>query len=507
MVRFRKTRDRVSVGLFNFGELKREAKMEKEGSDPRTDLVATGGESPGFAQALIDARRGSFNAAASLALAAVDEARPVLQHRALADAVEVAIVLHDRGADETVWKPLQTKILEMLSKTRDIYWARLRLLDQGGMQQISGPPLQAGRWTGKDPEAIRIARESGTEDDFCRTLLVYDWYTVADIEGILLQAGGWSSEENLARALSVAAETLMYRHGEFDRACTLLEEQWALQERRGSIVEQAKSLVRLTMALLANGELRRAIDTRDAARRMVEQLGPDYVIFEHSGTTRGGDLYPEISMESNFAWYVEGNWSLVAEHWVKAIALEEPGGSPVHIVEAAMAAQAYARLGEIANASHYLDELTIVLKQLQPRDWAFNGAVGRASHAIWDMCAVRYASDYRAMALEMLLRGVGDWTNTSLEQTVARMSALLGNASESRDYFQRARRRLGGKPDDPRAAILDFDEAVAIRLCPAIGLSRREPLLSSAIEGFNRNGMGGWVDRVQNERENTKAGR
>jgi hypothetical protein len=33
------------------------------------------------------------------------------------------------------------------------------------MQQISGPPLQVGRWLGKDPNAVRIARELGTEDD------------------------------------------------------------------------------------------------------------------------------------------------------------------------------------------------------------------------------------------------------------------------------------------------------------------------------------------------------
>jgi hypothetical protein len=456
---------------------------------------------PALLDALDLAQRGSFTAAAALASAAVDEAIPVLRDRTLAVAVQVAVVLHDRCADEAIWKPLQLTILEVLGEMHNIYWARLRLLDRGGMQQISGPPLQVGRWTGKDPEAIRIARDSGTEDDFCRTLIVYDWYSVADIEGILLQSRSWSSQENVARALSVAAETLMYRHGEFDRACTLLEEQRVVQERRGSIVEQAKSLVRLTMALLAAGELRRAVATRDAAREMVDRLGPGYLIFEHSGTTRGGDLYPEISMESNFAWYLEGKWRLVAEHWVKAVALEEPGGSPVHIVEAAMAAQAFARVGEFDDVSRYLDELTIVLKQLEPRDWAFNGAVGRASHAIWDMAATRYAQDYRDMALEMLSAGVGDWTNTSLEQTVARMSALLGNASESRDYFERARRRLGNKTADPRRGILDFDEAVAIRHCVGIGPERREMLLSSAIEVFNRNDMAGWVDRAQNERQ------
>ena len=62
---------------------------------------------------------------------------------------------------------------------------------------------------------------------------------------------------------------------------------------------------------------------------MVARLGPGYLIYEHAGTTRGGDLYPEVSMESNFAWYLEGNWEAVAEHWVRAVAVEERGGSPV----------------------------------------------------------------------------------------------------------------------------------------------------------------------------------
>lgn len=419
---------------------------------------------------------------------------------ATAEAVETVTLLSEGGAADEQWQPLQGRLLSALGDRRDILWARLKLLDQGAMQKLSGPPLHAGRWLGKDPDVISIARAEGTEDDFCRTLLVYDWWSLPDIDALLERARGWS-EVNRARALSVAAETLMYRHGAFDRACALLEEQLALQERRGSIVEQAKSLVRLTMGLLAAGRLAECYATRDRAREMVDRLGPGYLIHEHVGTTRGGDLYPEISMESNFAWYTEGRWREVADHWVKAIGLEEPGGSPVHIVEAAMAAQAYARLGEFDRAAFYLDELTKVLKQLQPRDWAFNGAAGRAAHAIWDMQAARYAADYRAMALAMLGVGVGDWTNTSLEETVARMAALLSHAEESRQYFAAARKRLGERADDPRIAIFDFDEAVAIRLCPAIGTARRTGLLDKAAAGFEQNGMAGWAERARRERE------
>src|SRR5260370_38470935 len=106
---------------------------------------------------------------------------------------------------------------------------------------------------------------------------------------------------------------------------------------------------------------------------MVARLGPDYLIHEHAGTRRGGDLYPEISMESNFAWYLVGDWEAVAKHWVHAIALEEPGGSPVHIVEAAMAAQAYARLCCFSEGDFYLQALTPALQQFKHGCWAWHG--------------------------------------------------------------------------------------------------------------------------------------
>jgi tetratricopeptide (TPR) repeat protein len=413
--------------------------------------------------------------------------------------VTMAVELHDRGAGEDVWEPLRSEALERLGDQHDCRWARLRLLEGGGMNQISGPPLQAGRWTGLDQDAVHVVRTQGDEHDYCRTLLVYDWLGVDDVDDLLERARRWTSPLNLARALSVAAETLMYRHGGFDRACALLEEQRDLHAKSGSIVEQAKSLVRLTMAQLAAGELEAATATRGRARDMVARLGPGYLIYEHAGTTRGGDLYPEISMESNFAWYLEGDWLAVAEHWAQAVSIEEPGGSPVHIVEAAMAAQAYARLHRFQDARTYLDELTIVLKQLEPRDWAFNGAVGRASHAIWDMAAVDYAGDYRDFALRLLAAGVGDWTNTSLELTVARMAALLDRHDEASAYFESARAKLGAKDKDPRRAIVDFDQAVALRMPQPPEDGRREALLHGALSTFQERGMNGWVQRTTDE--------
>jgi tetratricopeptide (TPR) repeat protein len=451
---------------------------------------------------LAAAQAGAFAEAAST----YDEAVAILDGHPRTGAqacdllVEAATALHDVGAEERLWVRLQTSAYRRLGKRRDLRWARLRLLEPGRMKKISGPPLQVGRWIGLDFDAVRIARRGGDDTDYRRTLLVYEWLTTEDVDQLLARARRWKSPLTRGHALSVAAETLMYRHGRFERACELLEEQLALHAARGSIVEQAKSLVRLTMALLAAGRIEAAVSARTKAREMVARLGPSYLIYEHAGTTRGGDLYPEISMESNFAWYLEGDWQAVAEHWAKAVALEEPGGSPVHIVESAMAAQAFARLGRFAEAGTYLDALTPALKRLQPRDWAFNGAVGRASHAIWDIGGRDYAATYRGLALRLISAGVGDWTNTSLNLTVARMAALLGDYAQAKEYFQKARLELGEGRRDPRRAIVDYDEAVALRLM-GIQDRRRGRLLKEAIATFRLRGMRGWVGRAKAEGE------
>jgi tetratricopeptide (TPR) repeat protein len=452
------------------------------------DLGLAAAEAGGFAEAV-----SAFDEAV-----AILDRHPTAATQACDLLVEAAAVLHDAGADKSLWVRLQSSAYRRLGKRRDLRWARLRLLDPGRMKKISGPPLQVGRWIGLDRDAVRIARRRGDDADYRRTLLVYDWLTVEDVDALVIRARRWRSPLTRGHALSVAAETLMYRHGQFDRACKLLEEQLTLHAACGSIVEQAKSLVRLTMGLLAAGRIEAAVSTRTKAREMVARLGPGYLIHEHAGTTRGGDLYPEISMESNFAWYLEGNWQAVAEHWSKAVALEEPGGSPVHIVESAMAAQAFARLGRVTEARSYLDELTPILKKLQPRDWALNGAIGRASHAIWDLGGRDYAVTYRDLALRLISAGVGNWTNTSLHLTVGRMAALLGAHQQANDYFQKARLELGDRRNDPRRAIVDYDEAVALRLLD-LQERRRDQLLKEAIATFSARGMQGWLARAEAE--------
>jgi hypothetical protein len=113
-----------------------------------------------FTAALSEIHRGAWQAAAALMARGIDWQAPDL-----ASGVEAVMRMHDAGVDVALWKRFQERLIGTLGPRRDILWARLRLLDPSDMQQISGPPLQVGRWLGKDPNAVRIARELGTEDD------------------------------------------------------------------------------------------------------------------------------------------------------------------------------------------------------------------------------------------------------------------------------------------------------------------------------------------------------
>ena len=159
---------------------------------------------------LAAAEAGAFSEAA----AAIRDAVAILDnnlrtHKQACDLlVEAATNLHDNGADESIWVPFQKSAYMRLGKQRDLRWARLRLLEHGRMQKISGPPLQVGRWLGLDREAVGIARHRGNDADYCRTLLIYEWLTVADVDALLVRAQRWKSQLTCAHALSVAAETL-----------------------------------------------------------------------------------------------------------------------------------------------------------------------------------------------------------------------------------------------------------------------------------------------------------
>ena len=438
------------------------------------------------------------------AVSALDEALSALVdsgvHQSTATELVAAVAesLRTAGEPEAVWLPLVERGLAQCAERRDTTWARLALMPSPPMEELFSGRIYAGRWLGANPDAVRILRRDGSEDDYARTLWVYERRTVDETRALLERARGWRSPVASMRGVSVAAETLQYYHGAYQEALAALEELLGLSERYGSLEEQAKALIRLALVRIPLGELSLALETAERARSMVARLGSGHVLYEHAGTTKGGDMYPGPSMDANFAMYLERDWQDVARHWEAAVAIREPGGSPVYIIEAGMAAQAWARVGEPARSRALLDALTPILERLEPKDWAYNGAVGRAAHAIWDLGAVEYASAYRDFALRLVAEPeVGDWNASSNELSVACMAALLGETAQAREYFERARNVLNSSGQRALLVAVDLYEAQALQRAGATRSGRVQALVDAVVERARAMGMEGWDERAR----------
>lgn len=414
--------------------------------------------------------------------------------------VTISESLRDNGADVTLWMPFVERGLALLGDQHNLIWARLTLLLPPRMEEIFYGEIYSGKWFGANTEAIKIARASSEAEDYARTLLVYDWRSREETEAILNMARTWGSPGTIMRALSVVGEILQYRHGDYRRAHEVAMELLSKAESYGSLLFQAKTLVRLAMMEIPMGRLDMARETANRAKDVVSRFGPGYMIYEHVGTTKGGDMYPGPSIEANFAMYLEGDWISIAKHWAEATSIYEPGGSPVYIVEAAMIAQAYARAGKAAEARLVLDDLTSILERLGPKDWAYNGAVGRATHAIWDLGAVEYAPIYRKMALDLVEEPeIGDWNATSNELTVACMHALLGDMTQAEQYFGKARDGVDRSGQYAIRVVIDLYEAQALIRTGSRDINRIHALLDRTIEKSNEMGMLGWMKRAVGE--------
>ena len=89
--------------------------------------------------------------------------------------------------------------------------------------EVPAGAVPAELWVGYDPEVIETARASGDEEDFARTLFVHPWHSVEEIKSILSTSRSWTQESSIGRALTFAAESYLYRFGEFARAEHQLE--------------------------------------------------------------------------------------------------------------------------------------------------------------------------------------------------------------------------------------------------------------------------------------------
>jgi DNA-binding CsgD family transcriptional regulator len=95
--------------------------------------------------------------------------------------------------------------------------------------------------------------------------------------------------------------------------------------------------------------------------------------------------------------------------------------------------------------------------------------------------------------LALVHAAAGDWYMTSNELTVARLATVVGRMDQAREFFDGARATLGERGQRPLCAIVDHDEALALR-------SGRQPeaarLMADANARFAELGMHAWYQET-----------
>jgi DNA-binding CsgD family transcriptional regulator len=423
------------------------------------------------AQALMldDATRTTEEALAALAASAAPT------HTRAEFLGEIAWALKEGGGRQEIIAPLVERGLG-LARDRDLAWARLELALYP-VEPVSAGVINAGRWLGFDPQAVEIARASGDELEYARTVELMDWRPRQETEALLLLSRRWNLPRARIHVLSVVARELLYCHGVFREAGDVCRELLELSRRSGSLPGQGYALVHLAVAELSLGKLASAQETLGQATEVIALLGEGHRLHMILRWT-----------EHLLAQYVEDDSHDVAAFYTGRAADPWFQWMWTALLHSGMAVFAHARGKNRREAKRLLEALTPVLERLEPTTLNHNGAVSLSAAAVWELREERFAERFRRLALDVIAAGVGDYPTTSNELTVARMSSLLGDSSEADEHFARARAVLEASGQRPVRAIVDHDEAVA---------SGRTELAASAVLEFEVRGMSGWEDRAR----------
>jgi len=453
-------------------------------SEASADLLCQLAIAEAEALMLTEARHSAEEALAALA-AAGTEPKTIATFL-----VTVARALKDGGAAHALWEPLVQRGLALVGDDRDLLWARLTLL-QDWMEPIATGTINAGRWRGYDPQAVAIARASGDEDDYARTLEPYDWRTRQETDAVLALARTWQRPAAILRALDVVARDLAFRQGAFREAAERYEELLVTSMRYGSIPGQAEALLQLTTCQLVLGEVTLAQQTAQRVREMVARLGSMHRL----------RVVIEVGMVTGFAYYLDGDWPALATAATRFVESPEAARSPLGLFVAANAANNHSRAGNLTEARRILSALLAVLPGMPPTIYVQNGTVNIAATSVWELGAVECAATCRQLALDLIAAGIGGHFMGSHELTVARMAALLGDMAEASTYFMRARTVLETSGQQLLLAIVDYDEALALLHTHSTDHTRISLLLDTALEQFCTLGMEAWRKRTLEQQE------
>jgi DNA-binding CsgD family transcriptional regulator len=413
------------------------------------------------------------------ALEAAAEAQA--ERGAVADFLRVAAwSLHDAGAPQETVTSLAERGLASASGRRDLTWARLKLAERP-VEMLPAGPLRAGRWLGFDPEAVRIARESGDEADHARTIELMDWRSRAETEALYELVKTWNDPTAAIHGFSVVVRDLVTKHGAFVEAEEVCIRLCHVGERVGSIPARAFGLLYLTHVLAARGDLSAARESLSRAGEVIDRLGPGHRLRALRGFVEFMLAeYTDVDLDRQARIETERAFDPRTPAWIT-------------LLHASAAAYAYARSGNADEARRYLGWIVPALAKLEARTINQSGSVFFAAAAAWELDEPEHAGQLRRSALDLIASDVVDYTPVSSELTVARTTALRGEVAEARSWFDRARVTLAKRGTRHLQAIVDYDEALVLRQKDPAAAAR---LLEAARSEFVNLEMTGWLQRA-----------
>ncbi len=414
------------------------------------------------------------------AIAALAEAG--IERGAVTDFLRVAAwSLHDAGAPVEAVASLVERGLASASGKRDLTWARLKLAERP-VEMLAAGPLRAGRWLGFDREAVRIARENGEETDYARTVELMDWRSRAETETLYDLAKTWNDPTAAIHGLSVVVRDLVTKHGAFVEAEEVCIRLLELGERVGSLQARAFGFLYLSHVYAARGDLSSARESLSTSGEVIDRLGSGHRLQAlRSFTEFMLAQYADFDLERLARIESERTFDPRTPAWIT-------------LLHASAAAYANARSGNANHARRFLGWIVPALAELEPRTINQGGAVFFATAAAWELREAEHAGQLKRLALDLIASEVADYTPVSSELTVARAAALLGEVDEARAWFDRARGALDERGTRPLRVIVDYDEALVLRLQDPAAAAR---LLDHARSELGELEMTGWLERAE----------
>jgi hypothetical protein len=397
---------------------------------------------------------------------------------------KLAHILNAIGAPAAIRNRLREEGLRAVGDRRDLAWARLVLLADA-IEVVPGNTLYVARWIGFDPQARQIAENSPSETDQVQTVESFDPRTLSETRALIARARNWQQSRSTLRGLTAAANDLTYRHGEFQQALAIWNEILGLARRTGAVPWQANALNQMVLLHVTLGDFDQAAAIKQIADSTNALLGPA----SDTGV---------LAMERDFALahYLDGDWAGQSTYWLQFAAATPQG------LEAQLAAPLYAAMTTVAAANagaaqaavrELLDALVDVAAI--PGIQQMNGVVGWAAEAIHRLQWREYAATFDRLAEDLMAAGVGDYPQTSLHLSRARMLNLLGDGGASA-MFDHAREQLSLQGQRPLLGIACFDQAQAVSTSP----EQRQHLLKQAKELFAGLGMTHWRNAPQQQK-------